>query len=236
MARLHGEGYLGTNVTVPHKQSVLPLLDEVHPLARRIGAVNTVVKREGRLIGYNTDADGFLRSLREDGGFEPAGKRAIVLGAGGAARAVAFALLDAGVQRLWLVNRGLERAVALAQDLADPRVEAARWHTRSFEQLIPRADLLVNCTIVGMAHGPAEGKSPLEERLLDSHLLVYDLVYIPEETPLLAGARRAGARTIGGLPMLIYQGAAAFELWFDRKAPLDVMFNAARKALAVSCQ
>lgn len=234
IARLRGEDYLGLNVTVPHKQAVLPLLDEVDPLAQRIGAVNTIVKRGGRLIGHNTDADGFLRGLRVDGGFDPGGRRAVLLGAGGAARAVAFALLGAGASHLWLVNRNEERAAALAGDLGEARVSVAPLRASHLAPLLSQADLLVNCTTVGMAHAPGAGQSVLPAELLAPHLVVYDLVYTPEETPLLAAARRAGARAIGGLPMLVYQGAAAFTLWFARPAPVEVMFAAARQALARS--
>lgn len=230
--KVRGEGFLGMNVTVPHKQAVMPLLDRVDDLAQRIGAVNTVVRRQGLLDGHNTDAGGFLRGLRQEGGFESAGRRAAVLGAGGAARAVTFALLEAGIERLWVINRHPERSRSLVGDLDAQRVEAAPLDGAVLARLLPAVDLLVNCTTVGMAHSPGAGQSPVDTRLLDGHLLVYDLVYNPEETPLLAAARSVGARTVGGLPMLVYQGAAAFELWFEQPAPVDVMLVAARRALS----
>ena len=234
---LRGPDLLGFSVTVPHKEAVMPLLDEVDTAARDIGAVNTVVHSDGRLLGANTDLAGFLRALREDGDYEPRGRRALILGAGGAARAVAYALLSEGAASVAIANRSPERARTLANELATrfpARVDALALDAESLAPLLgadASVDLLVNCTSMGMAHGPAADASPIPAGLIPRTALVYDLVYNPAETPMLAAARRAGARTLGGLPMLVYQGAAAFRMWTGREAPVDVMMRAASAAL-----
>ncbi|MBI2863567.1 MAG: shikimate dehydrogenase [Chloroflexi bacterium] len=235
--RLRQPDYLGMNVTVPFKEVVIPLLDEVVGLARRIGAVNTVVKRGSRLTGYNTDAAGFTRALRDQAGFDPKQAVALVLGAGGAARAVAFALADAGARTIYIANRTPTRAETLVSDLCSAGVDPVSilplpWtSSRSLRAVLRESDLIVNTTSIGMKHGPAEAQSPLEAGDIPSRALVYDIVYNPSKTPLLVEARKAGARTIGGLPMLVYQGAAAFELWTGREAPVDGMLAAAKAAL-----
>ena len=224
---------LGANVTIPHKEVVLPLLDDVDNDARRIGAVNTIVNRGGKLTGYNTDASGFMRALRDDGAFSPRNKRVVLLGAGGAARAVGFALVDAGARSLIILNRGVERGRALAWDLkvSDTEVAALSWKDGNTLTALAECDLLVNCTSVGMKDGSGEGKSPLGIGLIPKRALVYDVVYNPLETPLLAAAKKAGARTLSGLPMLVYQGAASFELWTGKSAPIDIMMRVAKRAL-----
>ncbi len=237
VARLRGVEYLGANVTVPHKEAVMPLLDELEAIAARIGAVNTIVKRGGKLEGHNTDARGFQEALRREMGFRPAGKHAVVLGAGGAAGAVGFALIEAGIQRLAIANRTPERAERLAGDLAqqakgNQQVLVIAWPELDAE--LAGCHLLVNCTSMGMKHGPAENESPVKAEQIDKDCLVYDLVYNPAQTPLLKEAEKAGARTLGGLAMLVFQGAASFELWTGKPAPIDVMFEAAAKALEAS--
>lgn len=225
---------LGANVTIPHKEAVLPLLDKVDQLARRIGAVNTIVKKDGKLVGYNTDANGFIRALEEDGGFVPKGKRAVLIGAGGAARAAGFALVGAGVKSLVILNRTQDRGEALAWDLkiSDTKVIALRWKDGRTLTALAECDLLVNCTSVGLKDSASEGRSPLGIGLIPKRALVYDVVYNPIETPLITAAKRAGARTLGGLPMLVYQGAASFELWTGKSAPIDIMMRVAKRALA----
>jgi shikimate dehydrogenase len=224
---------LGANVTIPYKEAVLPLLDKVDQIARRIGAVNTIVKKDDKLVGYNTDASGFMKALEEEGGFVPKGKRAILLGAGGAARAVGFALVGAGVKSLVILNRTQDRGEALAWDLkiADTEVIALLWKDGRTLKALGECDLLVNCTSVGMKDSTAEGKSPIGVGLIPKRALVYDVVYNPIETPLIAAAKKAGARTLGGLSMLVYQGAAAFELWTDESAPIEIMMRMAKRAL-----
>ncbi|UCH26923.1 MAG: shikimate dehydrogenase [Trueperaceae bacterium] len=229
VARFRGNEVLGANVTIPHKLAVMPLLDELTAAAQAIGAVNTIVNRDGYLVGHNTDADGFSRALA-DLASDPSGRTALLLGAGGAARAVAFALLSSGVARLDIYNRTQERARALAGDF-----QALGWiEVVTSEELpdsVSSADLLVNSTSVGMEQGGVtEDISPLPVGVVPSGVVV-DLVYRPPETRLLREARVAGCLTQNGLPMLIYQGAEAFKLWTSQSAPVEVMFRAARDQL-----
>ncbi len=234
VARLRGGEYLGANVTVPHKVEVMAHLDEVDELARLIGAVNTIVKRGDRLAGHNTDAGGFVEALRQSGGFDPRGKRALLLGAGGAARAAAFALVREGASGLVIANRTLERASALAEELGgrDRGVTAIPLNdAAAIGDAAATSDLVVNSTTVGMRHTPEQDTSPLPEGVLRRGCVVYDMVYNPARTPLLAQAERAGATAVGGLSMLIHQGAAAFALWTGKRAPVRVMLAAAERAM-----
>ncbi len=230
---LRQPGVMGINVTVPHKEAVIPHLDEVDEWAAEAGAVNTIVNRDGRLTGHNTDGYGFLQGLKDGAGFEPAGHRALVLGAGGAARGVVLALLREGVGQLLVANRTLERAEALVK-LAQPRNIPAQAIPLSWNELSLAAvnsDLIVNCTTLGMAHGPDPAGAPLLMYQIPPTSLVYDLVYNPMETPLLREAVRAGAGVLGGIQMLVHQGAASFEMWTGRPAPVDVMLAAATRAM-----
>ncbi|MCZ6789806.1 MAG: shikimate dehydrogenase [Chloroflexi bacterium] len=225
---------LGASVTVPHKAAVIPLLDRLSEPAQRVGAVNLIVNRDGLLEGHNTDTAGFLRALREDGEFDPTGKRALLLGAGGAARAVAHVLLEQGVAALTIANRTPERARQLAADLGDGAPVSAVSLEPSDLAVGGGWHLIVNCTTLGLRHSVGEKQSPIPSASIPPGALVCDLVYNPPETPLLREAKRAGARTLGGLPMLIYQGAEAFQLWTGKEAPLTVMFQAARRALHIA--
>jgi shikimate dehydrogenase len=226
-------GFLGVNVTIPHKEAVIPLLDEVAPTARQVGAVNTIVNRGGRLIGYNTDGWGFISSLEEHK-IKIAAIHAVVLGAGGAARAVAMHLAMAGVRRLTIANRNPQRAEALAADVARAavRVEVAAVEAGSPEERLALMDagLVVNCTPLGMH--PDEQTTPVSDiNLLPQGAVVYDTVYRPMETRLLREARMRGLHTVGGLSMLVHQGACAWEYWFGRRGPVGVMHAAALAAL-----
>ena len=229
-----GINVIGINVTVPHKEAVMPHLDEIDDWATEAGAVNTIVNRNGRLLGYNTDGYGFLRALRESGNFDPAGKRILVLGAGGSARGVVQALLRANIGHLSIANRTPARAQTLAQlatQRATPAV-AMGLDAAGLATAVANADLIVNCTALGMRHGPDETASPLAGQRIPPHSLVYDLVYNPMQTPLLRQSENAGAATLGGIAMLVYQGAASFEHWFGRPAPVDIMMDAATAAMA----
>lgn len=235
IAGLRQAEYLGANVTIPHKEAVLPMLDELDPSAAEVGAVNTIVKHDGLLHGHNTDVTGFMTSLKETGGFDAVGKRVLVLGAGGAARAAVFGLANDDVGMLAIANRTVERAQALAGEVVG-KVEALVLPLAGpdLDDYVSSVDLIVNCTSVGMRHGEFEGVSPLGDAAIPKSALVYDMVYTPAQTPLLVQARKAGAKTVGGLPMLVYQGAAAFELWTGREAPVDAMYHAAERGLANS--
>lgn len=232
VAGLRAADVLGANVTVPHKEAVLPLLDELTDTARAIGAVNTIVNDGGRLRGDNTDAAGFLRALDDVGGPPPGGE-AVLLGAGGAARAVGHALVGVDIGALIVANRDAARAERLVASLraaapAFERLTAVGLDDPALDGALASCALLVNATTVGLQPG---------QRLLDvAHLpesaLVIDLIYNPPVTALLADAEQRGARVLNGLPMLVYQAALAFERWTGRQPPLETMFAAARAALA----
>ena len=233
VAGLRQPGVLGINVTVPHKEAVIPFLDEIDDWATEAGAVNTIVNRQGRLTGHNTDGYGFLRALREGAGFEPKGRTTLILGAGGAARGVVLALAREGVGHLTIANRTPERAESLAQ-LARGRgitAQAIPLSGADLAEAAASAELIVNCTTIGMAHGPGDADSPLPRQAIPVTALVYDLVYNPLETRLLREAAQTGAATLGGIQMLVYQGAASFELWHEQPAPVAVMLEAATRAM-----
>jgi len=206
-------GFRGCNLTIPHKQLALSIVDQVEPLARRIGAVNTIiVGPEGRLEGRNTDVFGFRETLRESvPDWSPNAGPAVVLGAGGAARAVVAALIEARVEEIRLINRTEARAKQLASELAAPatRITVHPWDAR--DAALAGAGLLVNTTSLGMAEQP-ELKIDLSQLPLSA--VVVDIVYVPLETALLASARRRGHRVVDGLGMLLHQGRPGFEAWF----------------------
>lgn len=204
----------GINLTIPHKEAVLPLLDEIDPRAALIGAVNTVVNQRGRLHGYNTDGLGFLRSAEQELGFHPQESRVLLLGAGGACRAAAVALADAEVSCVCIANRSLERAERLVADLQGyfPAVtfSALAFGEGAFLASLKTADLLVNTTAVGLA-GESLDFFPLED--IKPSALIYDMVYSRAETPLMKAAHSHGLRAVDGLGMLASQGEEAFYLW-----------------------
>ncbi len=220
-------GVSGFNLTVPHKIAILPLLADITPEARAIGAVNTVRCENGSMAATNTDAEGFRLSLERDLAWQPAGKRVLLLGAGGAARAIAFSLLQAGLGELGIANRTPARAEALAADCrlaqagakgpAQPGTTVGALELGATAGWAP--DLLVNATSVGMG----DGKNPVELAGLKVREAVLDIVYTPAETPLLAEAARLGIARTNGLGMLLYQGSLAFRFWTGQEAPLEVM-------------
>ena len=236
VASLRRPECLGANVTVPYKEQVIPMLDELDEVAAQAGAVNTVVNRGGRLAGYNTDVAGFLRALREEGGFEPRRCIALVLGAGGAARAVVLALIRSGAAWIFVTNRTYHRAFRLVEELRTlagrTRLVPIPMTYAALQQAAIGWDLVVNCTTLGMPGSVDANKSPLPGEMIPPDCLVFDLVYGPEPTPLLRDARARGARALDGLPMLVYQGAESFRLWTGQEPPLEAMFRAAREALA----
>ncbi|UCB42380.1 MAG: shikimate dehydrogenase [Dehalococcoidales bacterium] len=217
----------GLNVTIPHKVAVIPFLDKLDPLAEKIGAVNTIVNDNGVLTGYNTDATGFLRALLEKG-IEPRGKKALILGAGGASRAVSLILADSGAERLIILNRSqeLDWAYELAGNISqlyNMDAKAGELNRESLDSVMERIDIsiLVNATSVGMM--PDINNTPVDANLFRPGLVVFDVVYNPLRTRLLRDAEAAGAKTISGIEMLAWQGALAFEKWTGQEAPLDLM-------------
>jgi shikimate dehydrogenase len=222
----------GFNVTIPHKVAVMEYLDELDDSAATIGATNTVVNSDGRLIGYNTDGIGAMEALR-DAGIDTRGRRVLLLGAGGAARALAFSLAKTA-ERITILNRTAPKAEGLAEDLrraTRATVAHDKLDPSTLSKEVISADLLVNATSVGMHPRPEE--TPVDARFLRRDMVVFDIVYSPLETRLLREAREAGATTVGGLMMLVHQGAQAFELWTGKKAPIPMMTKALQVVLGV---
>lgn len=216
-------GFDGLNLTIPHKVAVVPLLDQLERSAEKSGAVNTVRREsDGRLVGLNTDGLGFLLAVR-DAGIDPAGSTVILLGAGGAARAVAVELTLAGAARIIVANRGAERRAALIELIRERTGAAAEGIEWTGQLEPPACDILVNCTPIGMGKAVDAEVPPVRLDGLPSSAVVCDLNPDAADTAFLAAARRLGHRTIGGLPMLARQGAAGFEAWTGRPAPLDLM-------------
>ena len=210
----------GANITFPYKEKVIKFLDEVEESARRIRAVNTIVNNKGILTGYNTDVIGFKKSLQEDGKFVIKEKKAVILGAGGAARAVVYALLEEEIEEICIFNRTLEKAKKIKQDLSSffpkSHIRVFPLEKEDLKDKIEKSHLLVNSTSIGMA--PRADNTPLpDEKLFHPDLLVYDLIYHPAKTLFLRQAEKSGARIINGLPMLVYQGIESFYLWTGLK-------------------
>jgi len=229
---MRGLNIRGLSVTIPHKVTVIPLLDKLDPLAEKIGAVNTITNDDGVLTGSNTDAGGFLQALLARG-IEPKGKKIVILGAGGASRAISFILAERGAH-LVILNRLLELdwAEELAGRLSSfftQEVKALELVEGNLNGVLKGADILVNTTSVGMS--PNINETPVPAKLLRPGLVVFDIVYNPIKTRLLKEAETAGAETISGVDMFVWQGALAFEKWTGQKAPLDLMKREVIKAL-----
>lgn len=226
-------GMRGLNLTIPHKVAVLRHLDEIAPDAELIGAVNTVRREGDRLIGENTDGKGFLRGVRVDAKVDPAGKRVIVLGAGGAARAIVTELALARAEEILVVNRSPERVQIMVEDLARKTGRSIRWQQWSGEYRVPEdADLVVNATSIGL-YPEGDAMPPVDLSGASKNLLVCDAVFNPPETRLLAVARRRGLPVLDGLSMLVYQGVIGFQLWTGQDPPVEIMKRALADALGV---
>jgi len=220
----------GLNITIPHKVTVIPFLDELDPLADKIGAVNTIVNDNGVLRGYNTDATGFLHALRERG-VEPEGKSVVILGAGGASRAISFILAERG-SSLVILNRTWDKAKICADRISETfqrKATALKLNRENLAAALSQADILVNATSIGMS--PNINETPVTSNLLKSGLVVFDIVYNPIKTRLRREAEAAGATVISGLDMLVWQGALAFEKWTGLKAPVELMREKVIKVL-----
>jgi shikimate dehydrogenase len=224
--------FVGINLTLPHKRDALALVDEVDEIARKCGAINTVLVEGKKLIGFNTDGPGFLHAIRGEFSVDLRDLRVLLLGAGGGAgRAIAVQCALENCERLVLVNRTLEKAQDLAKELAPyfagsrvlgpvARLQAIPWDEALLRFQLANTDLVINATPIGMKRSDPP---LLTASLLAPHLMVYDTIYTPARTPLLAAAADAGALAANGLSMLLHQGALSFEIWFGRKAPLEVM-------------
>jgi shikimate dehydrogenase len=232
---LREQDFVGVNLTIPHKIPALQYLDEVDENARGVGAVNTIKIENRKLRGFNTDGKGFSRAIREEFSVDLRDLRVLVLGAGGAARAIALQCAKENCERLVIANRNFEAAKQLSEELRRffsgpkvfgpvPRLQAIAWDEASFRFQIANLDLVVNATPLGLSAGDS---APIPARLLAPHLMIYDTIYSCGQTAFLSAAIQAGARAADGLSMLLHQGALAFEIWFGREAPLEVM----RKAL-----
>jgi shikimate dehydrogenase len=229
---IRGLNLRGVNVTIPHKVAVVQLLDKLDPLAERIGAVNTIVNDEGILTGYNTDATGFLQTLH-DRNIEPAEKKVLLLGAGGAARAIGH-ILTREKARVTILNR--KQDLSWAEDLAarlsrnyKTEVKALELTAENLKKAVNNAEILVNATSLGMS--PEINATPVPAEFLRADLTVFDVVYNPLQTRLLREAKAVGAQTIDGLEMLVRQGAVSFEIWTGVKPPVEVMREAALSLL-----
>jgi shikimate dehydrogenase len=227
--------FAGVNLTVPHKIAALALVDVADETARQISAVNTIKIDDGKMRGFNTDGKGFSRAIREEFSVDLRDLRVLVFGAGGAARAIALECAKQNCERLVIANRDPEKANQLVESLRRffagprvlgpvPRLQAVAANEAALRFQIANTDLVVNATPLGLNHGDA---APIPARLLAPHLMVYDTVYASGPTTFVSGAIEAGARAANGLSMLLHQGALAFEIWFDRAAPIEAM----RKAL-----
>jgi shikimate dehydrogenase len=232
--RLRGDDYLGANVTIPHKERVVPMVDRLTEDAQSTGAVNTITREGRRLVGHNTDVPAFKVALDEMVGRQKMPRTAVVLGAGGGARAVVHGLITAGFVRVIVFNRHLHRAEGLVRffgrSAAHMELKAMPWHESIIEVELSKAKVLVNASSVGLG----SDESPIPGELIPPDLMVMDLVYRPRVTHLLADAAAAGsAATMNGELMLLHQGAAAFELWTGQPAPLELMRAQLDAGLAV---
>ncbi|MDP5273030.1 shikimate dehydrogenase [Chengkuizengella axinellae] len=210
----------GLNVTIPHKVEVMSYIDEIDEGAKVIGAVNTIVNDNGKLVGYNTDGIGYVRSLKEETELDLTGKRILILGAGGAARGVAYALSGESPEHIWIANRTTERATELAESM-QPYVQATGMGISDITKINNDVDLVINTTSVGMH--PQVDYSPIPSLFIKENMVFSDLIYNPRKTKLLSLAEEKGCQIHSGLGMFIYQGAYAFEYWTGKPAPIEAM-------------
>ncbi|MBY9014413.1 MAG: shikimate dehydrogenase [Candidatus Lokiarchaeota archaeon] len=213
---------IGINVTIPHKEAIIPYLDELEPLSKQIGAVNSVKNEGGVLLGRNTDVFGAKQALR-DAGFKIEGKKALILGAGGAARAISFALSEK-IDEIFISNRTKERAIKLAKELHDKtkiKATGKDMSEKTLRSLTYSVDILINTTPIGMY--PLINISPISKDLLNENLFIFDIIYNPFQTQLLKDAKEIGSKILNGLDMFINQGALAFEWWTGKKPNIKLM-------------
>ncbi|MBW2683861.1 MAG: shikimate dehydrogenase, partial [Deltaproteobacteria bacterium] len=227
----------GFNVTIPHKINIISHLDELDPLARAIGAVNTIRIKDGKTKGYNTDGEGFVRSLEEKTGISVQGERFFILGCGGAVRAISMTLASKGAGKIYLCNRTLSTAKRLAEEINEKVSDCAQAIEQTPETIKPflqGCDVLINGTQLGMH--PNVDKSPIDKSLLRKDLIVSDIVYNPLMTKLLKDAQEQGCTVVDGLGMLIYQGAAAFQIWTGVEPLIEDMSEVAYRLMTIDSE
>jgi len=228
-------GFIGFNVTIPHKINVMDYLDEIDPIAEKIGSVNTVKIENGKLKGFNTDGIGFIRSLKEEKKVDIDGKKILVLGAGGASRSISIVLAEKNAEKIYIANRTIEKAESLSKDVNE-KVKKCSEHLDlnnkdKIKGIIKEVDIIVNTTSLGMY--PKIDESPLDKNILSSGKLVIDIVYNPSKTKLLKEAEEIGSDIHFGLGMLVNQGAEAFEIWTGLKAPVEDMKKSLKEKLSL---
>ncbi len=233
LSTLRGKEWLGVCVTIPHKESVMPFLDYIDHDALHTGAVNFIVNRNGKLFGYNTDIIGFLDGLRQESVFKPAGQEVLVIGAGGASRAVVFALRKLRNVSVTVANRTITRANTLSEQLSTTEfpIKPVELYSSQLYEVSSKARLIVNASSMGMAGSGMDDLLPVPADTISSSAICYDLVYTPLKTKFLEVAHQAGATCISGLSMLIYQGSAGFKLLTDHEPPVKLMAEAVKSAL-----
>ncbi len=227
----------GLNVTIPHKINIISHLDELDPLARAIGAVNTIRIKDGKTKGYNTDGEGFVRSLEEKTGISVQGERFFILGCGGAVRAIAMTLASKGAGKIYLCNRTLSTAKRLTEEINEKVsdcAEAVEQTPETIKPFLQGCDVLINGTQLGMH--PNVDKSPIDKSLLRKDLIVSDIVYNPLMTKLLKDAQELGCTVVDGLGMLIYQGAAAFQIWTGVEPLIEDMSEVAYRLMTIDSE
>ncbi|MDP8263057.1 MAG: shikimate dehydrogenase [Candidatus Ancaeobacter aquaticus] len=229
---LRALGVSGINVTVPHKEKIIPYLDSLSKEAKLIGAVNTIVNKKGKLIGYNTDGAGFVRSLAQDAGCSVKGKKMVLFGAGGAGRAVAIQSLLKGVSQIVIVDVAEKKAKNLARyinrSVKGNKVKAISHKDSALKNIVSQADVAVNASPCGMH---AKDPLPFDLSAITKKTVVYDLIYNPSETRLLKSAKKKGCITVNGMGMLLNQGCEAFEIWTGKKAPVTIMKKALKSCI-----
>lgn len=222
-------GFSGFNVTIPHKVEMLKLMDELDESAVCCGAVNTVVIQDGKLKGYNTDGIGYVRSLKEELNSELSGKHITILGAGGAARGVVYALLREQPANVTVINRTVDKAEQLATEFSNDNLQVQSGSYEALDKVLSQTDILINTTSIGMS--PNSDETPLEQSRIPEGIIVSDLIYNPLETRFLREAKSRGCTVVGGLGMFVYQGAYAYEYWTGQPAPVSVMRSALLEAM-----
>ena len=222
------ESFIASCVTLPHKQNIIPLIDELSDSAKAIGAVNWIYNKNNKLLGDNTDSSGFIRSLTEKYNFLPKDKTALVFGAGGDSRAIIYGLIKSNVKKIILCNRNYDKANVISRELSTNKVkiEPILYNRDSLANYAPYTDIIINTTSLGMAGGPAPTTTPISSELISSNTFGYDIVYSPLITPFIKEFEKSGAEYGTGLSMLLYQGVEGIEKALNTKAPINVMQKA----------